>query len=270
MPMITIATINIGAASKERARSILDKWLIQVPADVYVLTETSEGQGTELILSEFRNSGWSVFQLPTAPKDRGAAVVTRISASLVTELPPTDPAPGRSVVIDLSTLPPIRLIGMYVPNRGNDWAKTERKEKFLSCWLAYMQGLDSGTRQRILLGDLNVVPNPQHPIFLPQQRFEYDWLAQLQTRAGLRDAAVGLGAGHESTWVAHTGEGYTYDHIFMSAELMSRASHFRYDHSSREDRTITDHSALLVDLQLEEAEQIPVMKPGEQRQTQLF
>jgi len=270
MDQITIATLNISAASKERAPKLLDEWLIPTSYDIYVLTETSEGQGTSIILSKFRNAGWKIFQRPTEPKDRGVAIISRI-AGYYSSSPflNNEPMPGRTLIVQLNTNPQIEIIGMYVPNRGNDWSKTERKRAFLEYWLGYFNFHPSEFRQ-ILLGDLNVVPTEQQPKFLPQQQFEYDWFSKLDFKAGLYDAAIRHGNKHESTWVAFSGEGYTYDHIMLQKELADNVVSFHYDHSTRMERMITDHSALVLTITLDYVKRISVGPIGEPLQTELF
>lgn len=252
MDQITIATLNIAAASEERALRLLDEWITPTSFDVYVLTETSDGAGTQLITSEFKAAGWAVFQRPTSPKERGVTIASRVAASEYTLYPPNDPVPGRTSIVDLNTTPGIQLVGMYVPNRGNDPTKMSRKKTYLDCWLRHLLNAPSPKRERVLLGDLNVVPTSQRPIFLPQEPFEYRWYEGLDRDAGFYDAAVMHNASrHESTWVAHTGEGYTYDHVMPSRTLLKRVVKFAYDHSTRSRQAVSDHSAIILSLELD-------------------
>lgn len=271
MERIRISTLNIAAASKERARRILDEWISPSSFDVYVLTETSEGSGTQLITSEFRTAGWNIFQRPTIAKDRGVTIASRLGATELNSHYSDDSTPGRSIVIDLHTTPRIRLVGMYVPNRGNDPTKIERKRVFLQDWLRFLSDDSVSSHDCILLGDLNVVPPKQHPQFLPQQQFEYDWYKGLSTRAGLCDVAVVRGAlQHENTWVAHTGEGYTYDHVLVQRRLLPRVTKFEYDHSTRSAGGITDHSALVLSLDVDSVDFIHRRPLAVPTQTELF
>jgi hypothetical protein len=57
-------TINIGAASPDRARMLLD-WLARRPEDVFILTETSAGPGTTYLLDQFRALATPSSRLPT-------------------------------------------------------------------------------------------------------------------------------------------------------------------------------------------------------------
>jgi exodeoxyribonuclease-3 len=257
MDNVTIATLNIGAASRDRARRIIDEWILPSSFDVYVLTETSEGPGTHMILSEMKDAGWLVFLRPTKPKDRGTAIVSRIAATPHAAYPVDDPAPGRAIIITLDTEPTIEIIGMYVPNRGNDSGKTDRKRTFLGCWLRRLAS-DIG-HQRILVGDLNVVPPTQRPQFLPQEPFEYEWYETLISSCGIYDAASRHNPpGHESTWVAYNGEGYTYDHIMIAEDMMTFVTRFAYDHSTR-NRRLSDHSAIVISVVVDAASRLDLL-----------
>lgn len=267
---LTLATLNIGAASKERARRLMDEWIVPRSADVFVLTETSDGPGTHLIVDELRRANWAIFQRPTNAKDRGVVVATRVAAKESDGYPANDPAPGRCVVLTLETQPAIQITGMYVPNRGNDAAKLDRKRSYMSLWLDSIAKAESGGL-RVVVGDLNVVPPAQHPVFLPQQPFEYAWYDALITQCSLCDVPDSFPeSSHEPTWVAYTGEGYTYDHVLVDAPLYERLTHFEYDHATRKSGGITDHSGLIATFSVDYANRRPTESFGAPVQTELF
>jgi exonuclease III len=248
---VSIGTLNIAAAAKPRAERIFNDWIIPSEVDVHVFTETSEGPGTTFLVSEFLAAGWSVHQRVLAAGDRGVLIASRIACK-ESPHPLEDPAPGRTVVIELETVPRICIVGMYVPNRGNDPSKTKRKREFLDMWIRYLADRLPAGCMPVVIGDLNVVPPSQKPRFLPQEEFEYRWYKQLENNIGLYDGAVGHSQrGHESTWVANTGEGYTYDHIFPARTLRERVVGFQYDHSTRRPSGISDHSALQLTLKID-------------------
>jgi exonuclease III len=269
MEKISVATLNIGAASKQRAQRILDEWIIPSSYDIFVFTETSEGEGTSLIASAFVDVGWAIAHFPVQD-DRGVLLASRIPFKCINKVYQADPARGRTVVVQLNTHPCVEIVGMYVPNRGNDSQKTERKWSYLKYWLSHLSRSPLAG-SRILLGDLNVVPGTQHPRFLPQQQFEYEWLERLLSSCDLYDIAVKHNqAGHENTWVAHTGEGYTYDHILISKALQNRVCGFSYDHTTRRRDGITDHSALSVVIELDTVSHLQAFRVGTPRQAGLF
>src|ERR1041384_2965716 len=171
---------------------------------------------------------------------------------------------SRSVVADLDVVPRLEIIALYVPNRGNDRTKIERKRHFLDASLRYLSETRNPNISRIIVGDLNVVPVSQRPVFLPQFPFEDEWYERLQSVAGFYDAAVGHYCGHESTWVAHTGEGYTYDHILPDESLRGRVVQFRYDHGPRISTSVTDHSAVTLTVRLDSVQYLHTNPPSEQ------
>jgi len=271
MAFVSIATLNIGAASKERAQRILDNWIKPSQVDIYVFTEVSEGDGTSTILEAFQDVNWTVLRVPCATNDRGVAIVSRIGIDAKAEYPANDPAKGRAAIAVLDTMPQVELIGMYVPNRGNDPTKTHRKKAYLDCWLGRLSAKTNRQLCRVVMGDLNIVPPTQHPQFLPQLPFEYAWYRDVIERCGLYDAALRHNANtHESTWAAASGEGYTYDHIFVDARLAGRVRGFRYDHDTRRRGGITDHSAVAVTLEMDSVSHLETYAVGTPRQSGLF
>src|SRR6266498_1022402 len=65
--MLSILTVNIGAASRERAEVMLG-WLASRTEDVFILTETSSGAGTTYLLERFRQAGFAVVHTPHAAR----------------------------------------------------------------------------------------------------------------------------------------------------------------------------------------------------------
>ena len=68
--VLSILTVNIGAASRERAEDML-RWLAGRTEDVFVLTETSAGIGTAYLLDRFRRAGFAVVHTPDATATGG-------------------------------------------------------------------------------------------------------------------------------------------------------------------------------------------------------
>src|SRR5690349_14466848 len=115
--MLSILTVNIGAAARDRAEAMLG-WLAARPEDVLVLTETSAGAGTAYLLEQFTRAGYAVVHAPDATGDRGAALVSRVriaeplSASFAGVS-----IPGRVAAAVLDTEPAVAVLGVYVPSR---------------------------------------------------------------------------------------------------------------------------------------------------------
>jgi hypothetical protein len=96
-------------------------------------------------------------------------------------------------------------------------------------------------------------------------------MEQIQSRGGLYDAAYRHHEnGHESTWVAYTGEGYTYDHIFVQEDLQPQVRQVQYDHRPRLSMGVSDHSAVIVTLELTRMDMIHRRELVVPTQTDLF
>jgi exodeoxyribonuclease-3 len=244
--MLSILTVNIGAASRERAEDML-RWLAGRPEDVFVLTETSAGTGTAYLLNRFCQAGYAVVHTPNANGDRGAALVSRIP---IQPLPAfeTVSIPGRVAAAVLSTSPAVAVLGIYVPSRDRSASKTEKKQAFIASLLAAVDALPDELRERLVIcGDYNVIARthrPLHPGFLP---FEFGLLEALEAH-GLADAHERCSPGVQPySWIGRTGDGYRYDYFHVGRALAERIMACAYLHETRE-RRLTDHAAVTLEL----------------------
>src|SRR5439155_6951419 len=169
--MLSILTVNIGAAARERAEVML-RWLAGRPEDVLLLTETSGGPGTAYLLERFRDAGYAVAYTPDENGDRGAALVSRIAVAERLTAPFAGVSvPGRVAAVVLDTEPAVAVLGVYVPSRDRSADKTEKKQTFVDSFLTAIDALPSELRARLVVGgDYNVIARthrPLHPGFLP-------------------------------------------------------------------------------------------------------
>jgi len=241
-------SLNIGAAAAPRAATILS-WLRRRDEDVLVLTETSAGDGTRLLLDGLQARGYRTFFASDA-RDRGVAVASRIPVHDVLDSQLSLTLPWRASGVVLDTRPRVALIGVYVPSRDRTPMKVARKEAFLASLLQSVRGLTSGLRSRLLVvGDYNAVArrhSPPIPGFFP---YEYAFHEQLED--------LGLKAAHElgrpgpqpHSWIGRTGNGYLYDYVHVGKALQSSVERCSYLHGPRE-RRLTDHAAVTVRLRL--------------------
>lgn len=54
--------------------------------------------------------------------------------------------------------------------------------------------------------------------------------------------------GREFTWFSNKGNGFRLDHAFASRAVADRVKEVRYSHAEREVKGLSDHSALIVEL----------------------
>jgi len=126
-----------------------------------------------------------------------------------------------------------RLIGVYLPH----------KKKHVLFDLLQEDAEAPGNL--IIAGDFNTGKN------LVDQKGNSFWytenLAQLE-EAGMTDAFRHVhGDVKEYSWFSHQGNGFRYDHTYVSSDLLPVVSQCGYDHSVREEG-LSDHSAMVLRL----------------------
>jgi exodeoxyribonuclease III len=260
--VLSMLTINIGAAAMPRAESLL-AWLCERPEDVLLLTETSGGPGTAYLVTMFRQAGLWVEHLPNATGDRGVAIVSKVPvvASHTAERLGTVSLPGRVALVHLATQPATAVLALYVPSRDRSLDKAERKRGFVSSLLADLDRLPPRMREHLIIGgDYNVISRdhqPRHPGFLP---FEYGLLETLE-RHGFVDAHQAVAPGEQAhSWIGRTGDGYRYDYFHIGAGIAPRISGCNYLHETRELR-LTDHAAVTLGLDVAVPERLSLRDP---------
>jgi exodeoxyribonuclease-3 len=246
--VLSVLTVNIGAASPERARLLLD-WLARRPEEVLVITETSAGPGTSWLLNRFRRAGFAVIKTPDADGERGSALVSRVRVvrDLTAEFAAVS-VPCRVSAAVLGTNPAISMIGVYVPSRDRSADKTERKQRFIRTLVEVCDKLPEDLREHLVLGgDFNVIGSthrPLHPGFLP---FEFGLLEGLRER-GLVDAYDRVAPGEQAySWIGRTGDGYRYDYLHVGPGLADLIDTCAYLHETRQ-LSLTDHAAMTLSL----------------------
>lgn len=248
--MLSIMTINVGAASPDRARLLLE-WLARRPEDVFILTETSAGPGTAYLLDQFRRAGYAVIKTPDGGGERGSALVSRIQIrrDLTPEIAGVS-IPCRVSAGVLDSEPEIAVLGIYVPSRDRSEAKTERKRRFISSLIVTHDSLPVGVATRLVIGgDYNVIARthrPLHPGFLP---FEFDLIEDLRAR-GLTDAFEATSPEVQAySWISRTGDGYRYDYLHVGSALCGLIGACDYLQETRR-RKLSDHAAHTLSLRV--------------------
>ena len=246
---LRLLTLNVSAPSRERARGLLELlWPAQ--DDVWVLTETSGGEGTRLIAQVSRAAGHEVLLSDRgAGGGRGVMVVGRGVEVRVEELPGPQVLPGRVLPVRVGAGGrEVRVLGVYGaasdPVRYSSAAQRERKREWTRALLAWLHEWRAAAPDlpAVVLGDLNWV-DPCHedplPHVLPE---ETSALAALGAEHGLVDA---FRRSHperrEVSWVDHSGAGCRYDHAFVTPDLSPLTCDL--DQEPRRSR-LTDHAAL--------------------------
>ncbi len=261
---VGLLTFNIGNPSPERAERQLG-WLATREEDVLVLTETRASRGCQLLADRFTAAGYTVVFPHPEQGEYGTMIIARIANQPGTWATRLDYLPARAAAITLPIGDGIEVVGLYVPSRDASEAKVVRKRRFLECCLAaFASGApqaDPRSGGLVLLGDLNIVEHdhqPRYPFFHPFEYAFYRRLADL----GLVDAFRHLHPGQvEHSWVGRTGDGYRYDHAFVSKALLDATDGCAYLHQPRSLR-LSDHSALTLRLRVSRPARLVVSDPA--------
>ncbi|MGW6391265.1 endonuclease/exonuclease/phosphatase [Streptomyces sp. NPDC055103] len=236
------------------------RYLAKRPESLFVLTETAPSAGCEFLAARFERAGYSVvFPRPEVRGERGTMIVSRLAARPLDT--GVDYLPHRAVGVTVGTdRGPLDVIGLYVPSRNTTEEKTERKRRFLYTCRSQLPFAEDAAR--VVLGDFNVLEPthvPRYRFFAPFEYEFYSWFGSAGYTDAFRDQ-------HPETldysWVGKTGDGYRYDHAFVSAGLVAGLRGCAYVHEPRTmpDR-LTDHSALAVELSVTAVEPLPVTDP---------
>jgi exodeoxyribonuclease-3 len=242
---IRFLTLNISGPSVARAE-LLAAFLDEMDADVVVLTETRDNEGTRCLLNWCRDSGYLVNgALPSSRGERGVIVIRRVGPDSSPTAVEVD-LPHRLVIDNLTDDASVRLMAAYVPSRDASAQKIERKRTFLDQMATTLRNIAEQDRI-VLMGDLNIVGRSHIPKYSAFKNWEYDALDSI-VDAGLRDVFAEMNPGVQAySWVGRTGHGYRYDYVFVSPDLLNVIDSCEYLQRPRE-QGITDHAAVLLTL----------------------
>jgi exodeoxyribonuclease-3 len=241
---------NIANPSAERAGKQAE-WLRKRSEDIFVLTEAKRSEGCIFLERYFQAYGYNVVFPKPEGKEFGVIIVSKhqLTPSNFSTFVNYLQARVASVKLNLPS-GELEIIGVYVPSRDSSPEKTEKKKHFLKSLTSALETTPRFSK-RIFCGDLNVLePShiPHYPIF---EEWEYDFYRNL-TKYQLKDAFRHLYPSiQEYSWVGRTGDGYRYDHCFVSENLLSSVKKCYYLHGPREKEIkLSDHSALITELDL--------------------
>lgn len=247
-PDVTVQalTLNIGAAAQPRAERILE-WLRRRDENVFVLTETSAGDGSKLMAERLECWGYNVvWRQPSG--DRGVMLATRlpIRTQLCTRLDVT--LPWRIAGVRLALQPSVAVLGVYMPSRERSPKNVAKKRLFIESFVEGVERLAPVIRNRLVIaGDYNAISRRHYP---PRYGFldcEYALHEELE-RLGFVAGHELIGARHQPhSWIGRTGDGYLYDYFHLGRGLRDQLRSCRYLHGPRE-RRLSDHAAVALAL----------------------
>lgn len=240
-PEMKIINWNISNPSILRAIEQVN-WLLKKDPDIITLTETKSSKGCLYIRNRLESFGYHVlFPIPEG-NEYGVLIASKQKPT------PTDFSDyinylhARVASISVRYLTKeLEIIAIYVPNE-----RSEKKKHFLH---SLLNALESAPMQpyRVFCGDFNVLEPDHTPSYPKFEEWEYNFYTSLN-KYQLRDAFRCLNPRvQEYSWVGKTGDGYRYDHCFVSHNLLGSINKCHYFHEVRKLK-LSDHSAMYIEV----------------------
>ncbi|MDW4916260.1 endonuclease/exonuclease/phosphatase family protein [Streptomyces californicus] len=243
---VRLLLFNAQHASPERSRRQA-AWIAgQEGADIAVLTEVSSTQGGDALVAALTERGYAtvIAPQPSSP-DYRTVIACRTSAARAVLSPVTvtpHRAPAARVTVGGHDF---GVLGLYVPSRGPREQRNVAKRAFQEAVTESLPRLLAafpGTPV-IVAGDLNVIERghqPPHKVF---GEWEYVFYDSFQA-AGLTDAFRHVHPDQVvHSWFGRSGNGFRFDHIFISADHAERVLACAY-HLEACEMGLTDHAVM--------------------------
>ncbi len=237
---------NIGNPSLERAAKQA-AWLRKQSSDIFLLTECKQSEGCRFLEKYFQAYGYQVVFPKPPGNEYGVLIASKHPMTPTKFTNYVEYLQSRVVSVKLPFLgDEVEIIGSYVPSRDASYEKKLKKREFLNNLLAVLEKAPTSS-SRIVAGDFNILEPDHVPRYSTFEEWEYDfyrWLAQHQLRDAFRHLHP---KDQEYSWVGRMGDGYRYDHCFVSSNLLPLVCTCSYLHTPRLER-LSDHSALITEI----------------------
>ncbi|MEU7072946.1 endonuclease/exonuclease/phosphatase family protein [Streptomyces narbonensis] len=249
---VRLLLFNAQHASPERSRRQAEWIAGQEDADIAVLTEVSSTQGGDALVTALTERGYAtvIAPQPSTPDYRTVIACrtggVRPVPSPVTVTPHR--APAARVTVGGHD---IGVLGLYVPSRGPKAQRNVAKRAFQEAVTESLPRLLAAFPDMpvVVAGDLNVIERghqPPHKVF---GEWEYAFYDSFQA-AGLTDAFRRLHPDEVThSWFGLTGNGFRFDHLFVSTPHVDRVLACNYHQQARE-AGLTDHAVMTLRLGL--------------------
>lgn len=243
---------NAQHASPDRSRRQAAWIAKRDDADIVVLTEVSSTQGGHALVTALADHGYATIIAPSPDtRDYRTVLACRITdvqavPTPVTHLPHR--APAARITIAGNTL---GILGLYVPSRGPKQHRNKAKRAFQEAVSAALPALTAAFPNMpvIIAGDLNVIEKDHQPPHKVFGRWEYAFYDSFK-HAGYVDAFRHLHPKQiDHSWYGRSGNGFRFDHIFISSTHTGLLLSCQYDQSPRTNQ-LSDHAAMTLKLQL--------------------
>lgn len=249
---VRLLLFNAQHASSERSRRQAEWIAGQEDADITVLTEVSSTQGGDALVTALTERGYATVIAPQ-PSTSDYRTVIACRTGEVRPVPsPVTVTPHRAPAARVTVGGhDIGVLGLYVPSRGPKDQRNVAKRAFQEAVTESLPRLLAAFPEMpvIVAGDLNVIERghqPPHKVF---GEWEYTFYDSFED-AGLADAFRHLHPDEVAhSWFGLTGNGFRFDHLFVSTPHAKRVLACDYHHEARE-AGLTDHAVMTLRLGL--------------------
>ncbi|MDF1694986.1 MAG: hypothetical protein P1U56_04110 [Saprospiraceae bacterium] len=229
--MIKIVSWNIQAGGGNRISSLV-QCIKKSKAHIIVLSEFRNNSNGIILRNRLLREGFR-YQGVTAAKAQENSVLIAAQLPFSTQLhPQADLIYANNIIT--AQFSAFTLIGVYMPHK---------KKHHLFEYIHTL--ISSSSNPFLIVGDLNTGKN-----FVDQKGDSFWYTDQLNSLEEIQmiDAFRYLhGEVEEYSWYSHQGNGYRYDHTYVSETLTSLIKSCNYDHSWRIN-AISDHSPMFLEL----------------------
>ncbi|MET8658417.1 endonuclease/exonuclease/phosphatase family protein [Streptomyces griseus] len=243
---VRLLLFNAQHASPDRSRRQAAWVAGQEGADITVFTEVSSTQGGDALVAALTERGYATVIAPQpSARDYRTVIACRTADAQPVQSPVTvtpHRAPAARVAVgghDLGAL------GLYVPSRGPKEQRNVAKRAFQEAVTESLPRLLAAFPDMpvVVAGDLNVIERghqPPHKVF---GEWEYAFYDSFQA-AGLTDAFRHIHPDQVAhSWFGRSGNGFRFDHIFVSASHAERVLACDY-HLEACEAGLTDHAVM--------------------------
>lgn len=240
----TLMTWNVRNPSLQRAKLQVE-WLQQFQTNMLVLTEAKHSKGCFFLCEKLEELGFQVY-FPY-PSENDYCVIVAVKGC-VTHMVESEVAflPSRAVSVLCETPGGmVECVGVYVPSRGAKERKNEDKRQFQEYLreALWKRTHHSTVTQRIVAGDLNVLERNHSPHYAHFGEWEYAFYESFLSY-GLLDAYRCIHpVEKEYSWFGRGGNGYRFDHIFLSEQLSLSIRECSYLQEPK-GNGLSDHAAM--------------------------
>jgi exodeoxyribonuclease-3 len=238
--VISFLNWNIRNPSVLRAPKQAD-WMASQGFDVIVLTEVKLSEGCIYIRDRLESLGYAVAFPDPDPQDYGVILAVRRFFKERLNVS-TQFLPYRTCSVACNFGRDALVTGVYAPVWRN-----EEKKRFHDDFekLICMDNLKM-TENRFIVGDLNVLEPDHAPSYPEYKPWDYSYTALC--KHGFVDAFRHFHPGEkEYSWFGHTGNGYRFDHIFVTRSVLPFLQTCSYIHKPRLGK-LSDHSAMVLQM----------------------